>query len=44
MPATRPLESEPTGDADTIQAQTTFPLHFDKLIIAVGAYSQSKAS
>ncbi|KAF8186372.1 pyridine nucleotide-disulfide oxidoreductase-domain-containing protein [Pholiota molesta] len=41
MPATRPLESEPTGDADTIQAQTTFPLHFDKLIIAVGAYSQT---
>ncbi|KAF9485648.1 FAD/NAD(P)-binding domain-containing protein [Pholiota conissans] len=44
MPATRPPEAEPTGDTDApvqVQPANSFPLHYDKLIIAVGAYSQT---
>ena len=41
MPATRPLSSEPTGDAEAISHPgPPFTLRFDKLVIAVGAYSQ----
>lgn len=41
-PATRPSESEPTGDSDTlVKVAEPFTIPFDKLIIAVGAYSQS---
>lgn len=49
MPATPPLafetSSAPQADATTTQypgTGTTFSLRYDKLIIAVGAYSQSK--
>ncbi|PPQ97296.1 hypothetical protein CVT26_006689 [Gymnopilus dilepis] len=42
MPATRPLSSEPTGDAEAISHPgPPFTLRFDKLVIAVGAYSQT---
>ncbi|KAF8964751.1 pyridine nucleotide-disulfide oxidoreductase-domain-containing protein [Flammula alnicola] len=42
MPATRPSDSEPTGDTDAlVQTGSPFTLHYDKLIIAVGAYSQT---
>ena len=43
MPATRPPDAEPTGDTDALMAKgEPFTVHYDKLIIAVGAYSQSK--
>ncbi|KIM41515.1 hypothetical protein M413DRAFT_445500 [Hebeloma cylindrosporum] len=43
MPATRPSDAEPTGDPDAIvpPPENAFTLHYDKLIIAVGAYSQT---
>jgi NADH dehydrogenase FAD-containing subunit len=43
MPATRPHDAESTGDTDIVphHPQTPFTLHYDKLIIAVGAYSQT---
>ncbi|KAF5325211.1 hypothetical protein D9619_009736 [Psilocybe cf. subviscida] len=41
-PASRPSESEPTGDSDTlVKVAEPFTIPFDKLIIAVGAYSQT---
>jgi hypothetical protein len=44
-PATRPSESEPTGDSDKlVKVAEPFTIPFDKLIIAVGAYSQSMHS
>jgi len=44
MPATRPHDAEPTGDPDVTlhRLENPFTLHYDKLIIAVGAYSQSE--
>ncbi len=45
MPATRPPDAEPTGDTEALIAKgEPFTVHYDKLIIAVGAYSQSKLS
>ena len=46
MPATRPHDAEPTGDPDVIlhHPENPFTLHYDKLIIAVGAYSQSEVT
>lgn len=45
MPATRPPDAEPTGDTDAlIEKGDPFTIHYDKLIIAVGAYSQSELS
>lgn len=46
MPATRPANADPkpTRDEDmnfTDPAGPPFSLHYDKLVIAVGAYSQS---
>ena len=46
MPATRPTNADPKPkhDNDTNivdQSGTPFSMHFDKLVIAVGAYSQS---
>ncbi|KAF8153138.1 pyridine nucleotide-disulfide oxidoreductase-domain-containing protein [Crassisporium funariophilum] len=44
MPATRPVNAEPTADADASNLHlggTPFTLKFDKLVIAVGAYSQT---
>ncbi|KJA25263.1 hypothetical protein HYPSUDRAFT_64846 [Hypholoma sublateritium FD-334 SS-4] len=42
MPATRPLDAEPTGDTDALITKgAPFTVHYDKLIIAVGAYSQT---
>ncbi|KAJ3509610.1 hypothetical protein NLJ89_g5136 [Agrocybe chaxingu] len=44
MPATRPVNAEPTMDADSNllhERQNPFTLKYDKLIIAVGAYSQT---
>ena len=46
MPATRPTNADPKPkhDDDTNgidQSGTPFSVHFDKLVIAVGAYSQS---
>jgi NADH dehydrogenase FAD-containing subunit len=46
MPATRPTNADPkpkhNDDANVIdQSGTPFSVHFDKLVIAVGAYSQS---
>ncbi|KAF8909679.1 FAD/NAD(P)-binding domain-containing protein [Gymnopilus junonius] len=43
MPATRPVSAEPTGDPESLHHQTgpPFTLRYDKLIIAVGAYSQT---
>jgi len=44
MPATRPYNAEPTGDPEDISQRpdSPFTLHYDKLIIAVGAYAQSE--
>jgi len=46
MPATRPHDAEPTGDPDVTlhRPENPFTLHYDKLIIAVGAYSQSEVA
>ena len=46
MPATRPTNADPKPkhniDTNVIdQSGTPFSVHFDKLVIAVGAYSQS---
>ena len=46
MPATRPTSADPKpkhdDDTNLIDAASTpFNIHFDKLVIAVGAYSQS---
>jgi NADH dehydrogenase FAD-containing subunit len=46
MPATRPTNADPKPkcDEDTNiidHSGTPFSIHFDKLVIAVGAYSQS---
>lgn len=44
MPATRPATAEPREEEDATTQEhygTPFTLHFDKLVIAVGAYSQS---
>ena len=46
MPATRPTNADPKPkhDEDTNvidQSGIPFSMHFDKLVIAVGAYSQS---
>jgi NADPH-dependent 2,4-dienoyl-CoA reductase/sulfur reductase-like enzyme len=46
MPATRPTNADPKPkhDEDTNfidPTSTPFSIHFDKLVIAVGAYSQS---
>ena len=45
MPATRPLNAEPTEDPDSQVPQgsgSPFTIKYDKLVIAVGAYSQSR--
>ena len=45
MPATRPLNAEPTEEPDSKVPQVSgspFTIKYDKLVIAVGAYSQSK--
>jgi hypothetical protein len=46
MPATRPYDAEPTGDPDVTprRVENPFTLHYDKLIIAVGAYSRSEVA
>ena len=45
MPATRPTNADPKPKHDDTnvvdQSGTPFNVHFDKLVIAVGAYSQS---
>ena len=46
MPATRPPNADPKPKHDEDQnvidpSGTPFSIHFDKLVIAVGAYSQS---
>lgn len=46
MPATRPTNADPKpkhdDDSNVVdQSGTPFSVHFDKLVIAVGAYSQS---
>ena len=44
MPATRPATAEPREEEDATTQEhhgTPFTLRFDKLVIAVGAYSQS---
>ena len=46
MPATRPTNADPKPKHDddmnvVDQSGTPFNVHFDKLVIAVGAYSQS---
>lgn len=44
MPATRPATAEPREEEDATTQEhygTPFTLHFDKLVIAVGAYSQT---
>jgi len=49
MPATRPIEAESTEDTDSktttapTSSGTPFSIKYDKLIIAVGAYAQSKS-
>ena len=47
MPATRPVNAESTADTDTKTAPTfsgtPFSIKYDKLVIAAGAYAQSKS-
>ncbi|KAF9564049.1 FAD/NAD(P)-binding domain-containing protein [Agrocybe pediades] len=42
-PATRPFDAESTGNLDVLPSNPgpPFTLHYDKLIVAVGAYSQT---
>lgn len=47
MPATRPVKAESTDDTDSTTSTssgTPFSIKYDKLIIAVGAYAQSKSN
>ena len=45
MPATRPPNAEPTGDGTVVKHHNPngepFHIRYDKLVVAVGAYSQS---
>ena len=48
MPATRPVNAESTDDMDANTASTfsgtPFSIKYDKLVIAAGAYAQSKSN